>query len=158
MINNILKKNIRLLAEKNGYHVSYFMESITFSKGKDTFNIYTTTLPNMLVIEYDIETGMMKECIPDRVIYHILISLFKRKEKRVIEWKFKEVLNLEDYTREEDYDGRWLKALKEDIINKNIDYKELGGNRFMIEYYMGIVIITDDLSGMLYNVISADEL
>jgi hypothetical protein len=66
-----------------------------------------------------------------------------------------DLVELKDFVNEESIAKKSIKSLKEEWkINNEIECMDLGGNRFEVEYYKGILILIDDLPNCkLANVI-----
>src|SRR5690606_7090728 len=79
-------------------------------------------------------------------IYDPLIELLKRTSLYKIEFKRGDLMELKDFVNEERIARKSIKFLKEQLNNNDgIEYMHLGGNRFEVEYYKGILILIDDL-------------
>jgi len=157
-LNKDLKKIISVLVNKYNHEIDYKKNKMFLSNGlneieiwkssKHGINISYNVLDNSVELMEDLEEN----------IYNYLLPLFTRKTKELIDFNKGILISLEEWIKEEgEFVREQLKALKIDISNKKVYHRDLGGNRYLAEYYNGIIILRDDLAWAKSNVISLDD-
>ncbi|NOQ71198.1 MAG: hypothetical protein GQ574_04295 [Crocinitomix sp.] len=157
-MNQNVKKNIRLLAEKYKHDIQYRERSILLTSSinqieitqKDKYGFYFSYNPNL--------EGKKRE-VDFHDIYDVLIDLLSRREIYHLKPKNGNLLTIDDWI---DGDGcasdkAFQKQFKE-LDQSVLEYKNLGGNRIEAEYYKGLIIIIDDLLMDKSNVIELKSL
>lgn len=152
MISLIIKKNIRLLSERFNHEISYYGNVILIESEKNFTEIISQHQKRLLV-KYNIEYGMAEVEILDFEIYDLLINIFRRKKLETVTLNLSFPLNLEDL--EEEFGD--LKKFEEyliSLVESNIDYINIGGNRILTEFYKNTLILRDDIGHAKSNVIN----
>ncbi|WP_298321192.1 hypothetical protein [uncultured Aquimarina sp.] len=108
-----------------------------------------------LIISYEYDEGDAEIEINPEFIYDIIISLFERQSKNLInENSF--LITLEEFYKIEGEKRFWQNTfdkVKMEEETKGITQRNIGGNRILVEYYKGRLIFQDDLRGYGSNVI-----
>jgi len=152
-LDKTIKKHIRILVEKYNHTIKYHPKHVNISNDINTINIVQNNKYNFDV-DYNEIFKTEKVQVPINEIYDILLDLLIRNEAHKIEPKTGEVLSIEDWVKEEDsYAKSALDKLRSDLKIKPFDHRDLGGNRFELCYYKGLIILTDDLCLYKSNVI-----
>ncbi|KUJ53840.1 hypothetical protein [Chryseobacterium aquaticum] len=152
MINQIIKKNIRLLSERYKHEISYFKNVIVIKNEKNFIEIFPQFNDNIL-FKYNFEKGIDELKIQDFEIYDLLIKIFRRGELEKVNLNPMHPLNL--YDLEEEFGG--LNRFEEKLIslmNLKTSYFDIGGNRVLTELYKDILILRDDIGAAKSNVIN----
>lgn len=153
MINHSVKKNIRLLAEKYDYAITYEQEVVVLER--DDISIRLTTIDKYSSnVKYTNKDTAGEINITPQFVFHAILMLFDYENNySLLNWKFNELLTLEHYYREENFSEKeisaWIYRLKE----TNTDYEMFPGNHIGIEYYKGILILTDNIYFYSWNVV-----
>jgi hypothetical protein len=153
----INKNHIKLLAERFDHAVAYGINKIFISnylnkieiesEGKEIIKLsYNNVNINSEILEFE-----------KKYIYDVLIKLFRRHELYKIEFNPSDLIQLNDFKTEENIAKKTIQELKNKLKHSEVDKFDLGGNRFEVEYYKGILILRDDLPGCKSaNVIDLD--
>lgn len=150
-----IKRNIKLLAEKYNHLIEYDKNAIILKNSNNDIRIWEEDKHEMNV-RYNIDNKNINNLKLDKNhFYDLLIELLTRKKSNLnIEPKDGTLLTLEEWVNEEgDFAKEKLENLKRELKNSKIEYRLLGGNRYVAEYFKGIIIITDDLYWAKSNVI-----
>ena len=143
-----------LISEKT--HLSQFLYSDVFDENDNPTdflfqNTYSFECLHNLVSQVD--SSINVDFIED--VYDIILTLLSRKEnleKFIL--KKGTLLTTEEWIKEEGkFAEEQLEELKRDLRYEQIEFREVGGNRYVAEYYNGLLIMTDDLYWAKSNVI-----
>jgi hypothetical protein len=155
MLNSIIKRHIKLLAERFDHTIRYDNEKIILFNDKNTIEIEPCDKEKITILYNTHESLEEVLHVENIFIYDPLIELLKRTSLYKIEFIRGDLVELKDFVNEESIAKKSIKSLKEEWkINNEIECMDLGGNRFEVEYYKGILILIDDLPNCkLANVI-----
>ncbi|MDN5475579.1 MAG: hypothetical protein L0G39_01490, partial [Chryseobacterium sp.] len=95
MINQIIKKNIRLLSERYHHDILYYEGVITIKNEKNIIEIFSQ-IKDHVSITYNFEDEIEKVAIRDIEIYDLLIKIFRRKNLEKVNLSPGYPLNLAD--------------------------------------------------------------
>ncbi|WP_298541902.1 hypothetical protein [uncultured Aquimarina sp.] len=148
-----IKKNIRIIAEKNNCTILYNSNSLTIIDSMNSIQIAQNNK-----YEFDLVYNIIKDIIQIKVpieeIYDVLLELLRRIDLNKIKLKTGVLIQLIDWIKEEGVSAKDnLEKLKMDLKIKSIEYRHLGGNRIEAEYYKGLLILSDDLCWNKSNII-----
>lgn len=153
-MNPLIKKNIRLLSEKHHHSISYGVNEMLIANDINTIKI-TPERKYGFKITYNTSEGLEQISSDLDNIYDVLIDLLKRHKPYKLISKNSTLIHLENWIDEEG--GNWIKKSLKDLSirydNGEIEYEDLGGNRFELEFYKGLLILVDDLCIKKSNVI-----
>lgn len=152
MINQIIKKNIRLLSERYHHDILYYENGMMIKSEKNVIEIFSQ-IKDHIFITYNFEEGTEKIEIQDFEIYDLLIKIFRRKNLEKVNLNQGYPLNLTDL--EEEFGN--LHRFEEELIaliNTKTDYSFIGGNRVLTEFYKNILILRDDIGSSKSNVLN----
>ena len=141
IVNNDTKKRVNLVAEKCNWKVSYDWRYMVVSSGIKRMHIrqankYTARV-NAIEEDLQIEDSVLIENIID------YIHNFMTGQHSELAYKSPgELITINLWISEE---GEHIIDGVKNAARKSEVYKELGGNRFIAEYYKEAVIILDDL-------------
>lgn len=152
MINQIIKKNIRLLSERYHHDILYYEGVITIKNEKNIIEIFSQ-IKDHISITYNFEDEIEKVEIRDIEIYDLLIKIFRRKNLEKVNLSPGYPLNLADLEEEFGNLHRFEKELIA-LINTKTDYSFIGGNRVLTELYKNILILRDDIGSSKSNVLN----
>tara|TARA_B100000795_G_scaffold116448_1_gene86471 strand:- start:291 stop:761 length:471 start_codon:yes stop_codon:yes gene_type:complete len=155
-MNNFLKKNIRILAEKFNHKIEYQNDVVVLKNNINEIKLWETDKYG-IYISYNIEDSSSKILKSNNeIVYDILLDLLNRKEqKERLTMKTGILLSIEDWIKEEgEFAKDKLEELKKDLKYTKIKSRILGGNRYGAEYYNGLLILTDDLCWGKSNVVT----
>jgi hypothetical protein len=150
-----IKKYIKILAEKFYHTMEYDKEALLLIGQLNEIRIEKGKKSNF-IISYNHENGVEALNILDDEIFDILLELFWRNDLDRIKLKGGELLNWELFKEIEKEDAFWdnfLLKVKKEADEKGFQYREIGGNRILLEYYNGLLIMFDDLKFYKSNVI-----
>ena len=152
-MNNTIKKHIRLLAEKFNHSIEYVGNGLTIQNSINFIEISPVS-ESKSIFTYNVDGEKVKKSIDNSIIYDLLIDCITRTSSDALSLKNSTPITIDDWVNEE---GVWaidaLNKLKKEIREGTISDKVLGGNRFEVEYYQGLLILTDDLCWGRSNVI-----
>lgn len=152
MINQNLKKNIRLLSERYEYKVSYQGKVILINNEKSFIEIFPQSKDDILV-KYNFENGINEIKIQDFEIYDLLIKIFQREELEKVNLNPGYPLNLDDLKEEFGDLNKFQEELLS-LMKSNVDYLDVGGNRVLTEFYKNVLILRDDIGYAKSNIIN----
>ncbi|KQS93613.1 MULTISPECIES: hypothetical protein [Chryseobacterium] len=152
MINQIIKRNIRLLSERYGYEISYFKNVVLIKNEKNFIEIFSK-VKDYIEVKYNFEKGTLEIEIQDFEVYDLLIKIFRRKELEKVNLNPMDPLNLADLEEEFGCLSKFEEKLTS-LINSEVNYSDLGGNRVLTELYQDILILRDDIGASKSNVIN----
>lgn len=148
----VIKKHIRLIAEKFQYSTSYTKESVILENtpvsieidfsGYDVFNL-----------KHTINDTLKQIVIKPEALYDYIIQAFIFPYKTEIAHKKGELISLEIWASEEFISLKKLLNNIEKIKSGDSEEHDFGGNRIMAEYYKGIILVRDDLAYYKANVL-----
>ena len=157
-MNQLIKKNIRLLSEKYNHKIEYGTGELFITNKINTLKISPRSKYGF-DIEYNTDKGL--DTISSNLvdIYDFLIELLRRTELYELIPKRGKLLDLNDWIKEEDgnWIGKSLRTLVDKFTKGQIEYEEFGGNRYELEFYKGLLIINDDLCISKSNVIEINN-
>src|SRR6218665_1702142 len=151
MIPQIIKKNIRILSEKFNHQISYFESLILIKNNFNFIEIFQFSKEKILV-KYNIANGVDEVEIFTEDIYDLLINIFYRRELNKVSLHKGDLLNVKDL-EEEFIDIKKIEDKLFELMSKNIQYYDFGGNRVLTQYYKNILIVIDDICYAKSNVI-----
>ena len=158
MIEPKIKQHIKLLAERFGHSLSYEGSRILLFNEINAISI-TSTKKERIEISYNVDQTSPQEAIEvgNETVYDPLIQLLKRAFLHPITLRNSSIIQLSDFLSEERIARKTIPELKHEWLTQQIEYKNLGGNRFEAEFFKGVVILTDDLpDAMLSNVVDVN--
>ena len=82
----------------------------------------------------------------------MLINIFYRSELNKVNLNKGDLLSIEDL-KEEFTDIKKIEDELFDLISKNIQYYDFGGNRILTQYYKGTLILIDDICYAKSNIL-----
>jgi len=150
------RRNIKLLAEWWPHTIEYERSVILLTSKinqirvwqEDKYGIRFTYNSNSKGEEH------LKVCWED--VYDVAIQLLWRSELHPVGPNGGVLLTLDEWVNQE---GRFaekrLRTFRSDLEAGHIEDRCLGGNRYRLEYFKGIFILTDDLCRAKSNVVSA---
>jgi len=150
----VIKQNLRILCEKYEFQLVYECDDLFLKKANEVIKIRNGRKDN-LVVTYEVVDGKNELEIAYAFIFDILISIFERDHKEKISPNH-DLITLDEFYNIEGEKAFWEKAFDEakfDEVSNGISYKNLGGNRILVEYYRGRLFLRDDLTGYASNVI-----
>lgn len=154
-MNKDLKKHIKNLADKFNHKVEYQKDVMIIKNQINHIKLWKKDKYG-INISYNLDENQSDDLKVDaEYIYDAILELFNRKERsEKLKIKTGILITIEDWINEEgDFAKEKLEELKSDLQYQQIEFRELGGNRFEVEYYNGILILTDDLYWAKSNVI-----
>ncbi|PQA91609.1 hypothetical protein B0A69_17565 [Chryseobacterium shigense] len=152
MIDQIIKKNIRLLSERYHHDVLYYERVIAIKNEKNVIEIFSQ-IKDHISITYNFEEGIEKVEIRNIEIYDLLIKIFLRKNLEKVNLSPGYPLNLKDIEEEFGNLHRFEEELMT-LINTETHYSHIGGNRVLAELYKNILILRDDIGSSKANVLN----
>ena len=155
-----LKSHIRKLTEKFNYKIEYRKDILVLQNEINKIELWQTDKYGINV-SYNLSSDQDEvEKITVNDVYDVIITLLSRKEQKTkLVPKPGILLTIQEWIKEEgEFAREQLEDLKRDlIINEQIEHRDLGGNRFLAEYYDGLLILTDDLWWAKSNVIQLKQ-
>ena len=153
-MNKEIKKHIRILAEKFNHLIEYDKDILVLKNEINDIRIFQEDKYGINVSFNLLDKYRHLKVTTDR-IYDVIIELLRRgKNTQDVELNSEMILTVEDWINEEgDFAKKQLEKLKKDLKTENIKYRDLGGNRYEVEFYNGILILTDDLCFASSNII-----
>lgn len=151
-----LKKNIKILAEKFNHKIEYQKNTLILKSDINEIRLWETDKYG-INISYNLSEDLKENLESEtQFVYDILLELLTRnKREDKLSLKPGILLTIEEWIEEEgEFATEQLEKLKRDLANEQIEYRELGGNRFEAKYVNGILILRDDLYWAKSNVIS----
>ena len=156
---NKTKKILRILSRKY-YHEMIYEKGVLIFKnilnhievGKEKRGEYRIT--------YNLASDNEDITVNEDLIIDVLISLFERMEFSIIE-KREPLITLEKLFQEEQYEKVWKEHLKKAWLEdqrEGVIHKNIGGNRILVEYYSGLLILMDDLCCFASNAILYEDI
>ncbi len=141
------KKPIRLLTEKNGGVLDYGADdSLTVTFESRTVRC-TSVAYNSMDCSIDLGDGPRTVRIDKSYVFDIIDRLSSPHLSATLrDYPRPPILQLADYISEE-HGGPAIQKLRERVVAEpSLLYCELGGNRLLVEFYHGVLIISDDLA------------
>ena len=148
------KKRVRLLVEKIGGELAYGNDGgLAVRHGSNSASFAPVSVDEMHAtinvagdsVSYQISKNYVFDIVDRLGSTHLASSLLAYEQKPI--------LKLDDYIREE-HGELFLECLRKQLANDpSIAHAELGGNRILVEYYSGVLIISDDLLWSATNVV-----
>ena len=154
-MNKEVKSNIRKLAEKFNHEIEYHKDIVVLKSEINKIDLWQTDKYG-INISYNLNENIYDKLeVKIEDVYDIILTLLSRKEnleKFIL--KKGTLLTTEEWIKEEGkFAEEQLEELKRDLRYEQIEFRELGGNRYVAEYYNGLLIMTDDLCWAKSNVI-----
>ena len=155
-MNKERKKHIKILAEKFNHKIEYDRDIMVLKNSFNEIRIWTEDKYGTN-ISFNKSNDLSEEFkLKTEDFYNVLIEILGRKhieEKLMIGTGI--LLTIKEWISEEgEFANEQLEGLKIELNSKQIEYKNLGGNRFFAEYFKGVLILTDDFCWGKSNVIS----
>jgi hypothetical protein len=148
------KKRVRLLTEKIGGELSYGNDGgLTVRHGSNSASFVPVSHDEMRAT-IDVDDDSASYRISKNYVFDIVDRLgTTHLVSSLLAYEQKPILQLEDYIREER--GKpFLDRLREQLgKDSSIAHAELGGNRILVKYYLGVLIISDDILWSATNVV-----
>ncbi len=148
------KKRARIFSEKLGGVIDYGKnDSLNFQIG-DNSVVFTPVSKNEMNCTINLNNGSTSYQISKDYIFDIIEKLcLPHLSETLLKYKNKTILQLSDYINEEN-GQKLLDELRQRIVdNPSLETADLGGNRIIVEYYRGILVISDDILWCATNVI-----
>ena len=148
------KKRARILTEKLGGDLSYGHNgSLTFQLGQKSATFDPISMDEMKC-SVEIDGASTRFQIPKSYIFDIMDKLgAPHLASSLLEYERKPILQLNDYITDENGQS-FLDGLRQQIADDpSLANAELGGNRIIVEYYRGTLIISDDILSCATNVV-----
>lgn len=154
-MNKEVKSNIRKLAEKFNHEIEYHKDIVVLKSEINKIDLWQTDKYG-INISYNLNENIYDKLeVKIEDVYDIILTLLSRKEnleKFIL--KKGTLLTTEEWIKVEGkFAEEQLEELKRDLRYEQIEFRELGGNRYVAEYYNGLLIMTDDLCWAKSNVI-----
>ena len=157
-MNQELKRNIRLLTAKFNHEITYNHDSSISVRNEVNDILIKQLNKNELLVSYNLETEEIEVLKQTNEFYDLFLELLERTSLKKVKPKNGAPISLEDWFESEgDFAKQQLRNLKDEISCDKIIYKNLGGNRIEVEYYCGILILTDDLFLAPSNIIKLED-
>lgn len=150
-----LKQHIRIIAEKFNHRIELQKDVIVLKNEVNEIKLRETD-KHRINISYNINENQLDILkVETENVYDTVLELLTRNEQEEKpKMKTGILLTIEDWINEEGNSAKeQLEELKRDLRDKQIQFRELGGNRYVAEYYNGILILIDDLCWAKSNVI-----
>lgn len=147
------KKRLRLLAEYDGVGMEYLDDGgIRFTKeeGVLQFNPKSKRFLACSVID---KTQCLRFDIQKEFVFDVYLRFSKMGFTDSLKnYEPGPLLTLQDYINEEQ-GSRCIEALRSKLKKGHVSNESLGGNRILVEYRSGLLIIVDDLMNAAANVV-----
>lgn len=149
------KKHVRIVAEKFNHHIEYQKDVMVLKSDINEIKLWEIDKYG-INISYNVnesQSDILK--VEYKNIYDIILELLGRKgQDEKLETRTGILLTIEEWINEEGaFAKEQLEKLKRDLQYQVIEFRELGGNRYKLDYYNTILILTDDLYWAKSNVI-----
>ncbi len=154
-MNRELKKHIKILADKFNHKVECQKDVMILKNKINHIKLWEKDKYG-INISYNLNENQSDNLkVETENIYNVILELLNRKEQNEkLKMKTGILITIEEWINEEgEFAREQLEELKRDLQYQQIEFRELGGNRFEVEYYKGILILTDDLCWAKSNVI-----
>lgn len=140
----IIKKCVRLIAEKFSYSTDYLKEIIIISNQDNRIEI---ELKGNEQYEISYEYLSKSENITTSIdeLFDLLIQLLMFEEKHNISLHEGEIITIQNWITDEQISLKEIEQILSDLKKENVESYQFRGNRIMAEYYKGIIILLDDL-------------
>ena len=154
IMNKELKSHIRKLAKKFNHEIEYQNDIVVLKSEMNKIELWEPD-KNGVNISYNLsDNNFDKLKVEHDGVYDILIDLFRREKGSKLTLKNGVLLTIEEWIKEEgEFAKEKFEELKKDLHSEQIEFRELGGNRYEAEYYDGLLILKDDLCWAKSNVI-----
>jgi hypothetical protein len=139
----IIKKCVRLIAEKFSYSTDYLKEIIIISNQDNRIEIELKGNQYEISYEYLSKSENITTSIEE--LFDFLIQLLMFEEKQNISLHKGEIITIENWITDEQISLKEIEQVLSDLKKENIENYQFRGNRIMAEYYKGIIILLDDL-------------
>ncbi len=151
-----IKKHIQRLAEKFEHQLYFEKQVMVLRNEINEIKIWEENKYEMNIHFNENEKSIKKELLKKEHIYDLLIEVLSRKKlgDPILRQKgnlltLKELIDVEGAFMDHE-----IKQIIKDRQTKDISYRNLGGNQYLVEYFKGVLILTDDLRWAKSNVIS----
>ena len=140
----IIKKCLRLVAEKFSFSTNYLNETISISNNSIRISIEPKRDKNN-TISYENLNQLENLTVSIDELFDIVIQSLKFDRKDKISRRKGEIITLENWIHEEQISLKEIEKTLFDLKENNVTLYEFRGNRIIAEYYQGIIILSDDL-------------
>lgn len=156
-LNKTLKQNIQLLAELFSHQLTYEKYAIHLNSTLNNITIWAEDKYALLVC-FNLENKSQQIKIEHYAIYHVLLELMQRRtDTQNVSLPHHELLSLDKVWSEERYSVQEeLKKQRITTGQENMVYHDFSGNRYLVRYFKGILILKDDLCYAMSNVVKLD--
>ena len=137
----IIKKYLRLVAEKYSFSTNYLNETISISNDSRQISIEPER-NEIYNVNYKYSNQSQNLSVSVVELFDLIITWLKYDEINVREGK---TITIEDWISEELVSLDKIEKTLSNLKENNLESYEFGGNRIMAEYYKEIIILTDDL-------------
>lgn len=156
-MDHTLKKNIRLLVLKLKGSIEFLKNSMIIRNEKVEIEL-SDDKKGQYNVKYNLNNSNVDETlfVKSQDLYHVLIGLLQHQDLHLPELTSGPLLTLDHFLEFEGKRGLTeVEKLKKDLKQEHVVYRHLGGNVIEAEYYMGVLILQEDLSfGFKANIIS----
>jgi len=153
-VERLIKKNIRLLAEKHEHSISYLPNSIEINNEINEISIVQHT-KELFRIEFNLTKEKQAIYISNLEIYDVVLQVVKRKNIHPIKIKTFPLLSIKQWLSDEGKSAQNdFNKLKTDLRKSNPANRIMFGNRIEAEYYSGIIILEDIMNEFVSNVVN----
>ncbi|WP_312766628.1 hypothetical protein [Epilithonimonas sp.] len=155
MIPQIIRKNISIISEKFNHEI-FYSESLLLIKNNLNFIEIFPFSKEKILVKYNIQNGSYEVEIFTEYIYDLLINIFHRNELNKVDLNEGDLLSIKDL-EEEFIDIKKIEIKLFDLMSKNAQYYNFGGNRVLTQYYKNTLILIDDICYAKSNVININN-
>jgi len=151
---NQTKKYLRKLSEKYDHILEFRKDIMVLKNSMNEIEISPSKKDN-LIISYNANYRIAQLEITPEFVFDIVISIFERSSLDAIKENLV-LITLDEFYKQEGDRKFWENIFDQAKIAEEeheIKYQDIGGNRILVEYYKGLLIFRDDLSGFASNVI-----
>lgn len=149
----VIKKHVRLLAEKFLYSTDYVAEVIVLHKEPVTIKINISG-SNQLEIWHTINSNISKHVIIEsEACYDYIVKAFLSPDKAGIVSNAGDIISMEIWTDTEQISLKEISQTIAEIRAQGLERYLFRGNRILAEYYKGIILVRDDLGYYKTNVL-----
>ena len=148
------KRRARILSEKLGGLLSYGQDgTLVFQHGENAVSFKPLSHNKMSGV-IEIGEQSKKLDIPKKYVFDVMEKLAaSHLAETLLNYDLLPVLEIADYINDEQ-GQRDLDELKQQLAdNPSLKYADLGGNRILVQYFSGTLIISDDLLMAATNVV-----
>lgn len=151
---SIVKRNVRLLAEKYEHSVSYPPQGLKISSTLNELCISPQS-KDILLVEYNSSSERETVYVSTQGIYDIVLQILQRRNAHSVKMKSNHILNIEKWVSDEGKNAlKDFNNLKQELKNSNPSNRIMFGNRIEAEYYSGVIILQDVMNEYVSTIIN----